>query len=585
MHQHHVVAAGVVEAGRHRDLHPEVARELHERRRPARRPRAPRSAPAEPSRRAVVDVDDLVRRCPSSAARSRRCSSPQAVGLVEHRDHDRDGGAAVGRGGQGASSYARARAGDRHPRQAPRRAVRSRACAPGPGWPPRSAYALLALALVAPGALPGHTLSASDYLWSAAPWQAERPAGVQRARLQLRAGGLRRAVPAVTQYLRERLPDAPLWNPYQGGGRPFVANAQSALFSPFTWPSLILPFWFSLAVAAALKLFAAALGTFWLGRALGMGGAGAFLAGLAFAFGLWFVTWLSWPLDAVWAWLPWLLLLAGRVVRAAGARGRSRRSRSSWRCSSSAATRSRASTCWPSRRCSPCCRSRAPGAPRAARRSGGWRSGWGGHRAGRDRPAAVRRPAAPLGRPRLAGGARSRSRWRSSTCSGSRCRSTGAARRGVISEPFINARAWYVGALPLLLAGVALLRGSARADRGRRRAALVALLVATGVQPLFWIAHQLPGFNQSHNTRLGVVVALGARAARRLGAGRPAARPSPRRPPPAAARRRARDRGGRAGRRRRAARARRRARRGAARWRGAFADARPARRCCRAPRC
>ena len=32
-------------------------------------------------------------------------------------------------------------------------------------------YALLAIALVSPALLPGHTLSASDYLWSAAPWQ------------------------------------------------------------------------------------------------------------------------------------------------------------------------------------------------------------------------------------------------------------------------------------------------------------------------------------------------------------------------------------------------------------------------------
>ena len=78
----------------------------------------------------------------------------------------------------------------------------------------------------------------------------------------------------------------------------------------------------------------------------------------------------------------------------------------------------------------------------------------------------------------------------------------------VISEPFINARAWYVGALPLLLAGVALVRG------GRERwavagAALVSLLVATGVDPLFTIAHHVPGFGQAHNTRLGVFVALG----------------------------------------------------------------------------
>ena len=206
---------------------------------------------------------------------------------------------------------------DETPRRETVRFARLRA---RPGLAAALAYALLALALVSPGLVPGHTLSASDYLWSAAPWQAERPDGVRDLGSNYELADSVVQFQPWTQYLRERLPDAPLWNPYQGGGRPFEANAQSALFSPFTWPSLILPFWFSLAVAAALKVFVAALGTFWLGRALGMGGAGAFLAGLAFGFGLWFVTWLSWPLDAVWAWLPWLMFLADRVVRGRGFR-------------------------------------------------------------------------------------------------------------------------------------------------------------------------------------------------------------------------------------------------------------------------
>jgi hypothetical protein len=375
-----------------------------------------------------------------------------------------------------------------------------------PGLAAALAYALLALALVAPGLVPGHTLSASDYLWSAAPWQAERPDGVRDLGANYELADSVVQFQPWAQYLRERLPEAPLWNPYQGVGRPFEANAQSALFSPFTWPSLILPFWFSLAVAAALKLFVAALGTFWLGRALGMGAAGAFLAGLAFGFGLWFVTWLSWPLDAVWAWLPWLMWLANRVVR---------------------------------------------------RPSRGAIAGlalvvalqfFGGHpessfhvlavaalfsllplsRAGRAAPRAIGRLALGLGAGivlaavallpfadllRHSADLASREERRPVTVAfkyvlGLALPEYWGRPTSVISEPFINARAWYVGALPLLLAVVGLLRG------GRERiavaaAALAALLVATGVQPLFGIAHHLPGFSQSHNTRLGVVVALG----------------------------------------------------------------------------
>jgi Bacterial membrane protein YfhO len=87
------------------------------------------------------------------------------------------------------------------------------------------------------------------------------------------------------------------------------------VFSPFTVPFYVLSLWKALAVAAMLKLFVAALGTYLLGRALGMRFAGALLAGVVFAFGTFFVAWLGWPLVNVAALLPWLLLLSELVVR------------------------------------------------------------------------------------------------------------------------------------------------------------------------------------------------------------------------------------------------------------------------------
>ena len=38
-------------------------------------------------------------------------------------------------------------------------------------------------------------------------------------------------------------PDVPLWNAHVMGGRPFLANAQSAVFSPFTVPVYVLGLW------------------------------------------------------------------------------------------------------------------------------------------------------------------------------------------------------------------------------------------------------------------------------------------------------------------------------------------------------
>ena len=67
-----------------------------------------------------------------------------------------------------------------------------------------------------------------------------------------------------------------------------------------------------------LKLFVAALGAFLLARALGMRPGGALMSGLVFGFSLWTVSWVSWPHDSVWAFLPWLCLLCELTVRRPG---------------------------------------------------------------------------------------------------------------------------------------------------------------------------------------------------------------------------------------------------------------------------
>ncbi len=68
-------------------------------------------------------------------------------------------------------------------------------------------------------------------------------------------------------------------------------------------------------MTAVLKLLVAALGTFCLGRALGIRPAGAFVAGLVFSLGTFFVVWLAWPLTSIFCLLPWLWLVADRIAR------------------------------------------------------------------------------------------------------------------------------------------------------------------------------------------------------------------------------------------------------------------------------
>lgn len=176
-------------------------------------------------------------------------------------------------------------------------------------------YAVLSVLLYAPALRPGHTLSAADYLWTAAPWSSERPSDVRVF------GSNYELVDSAVQfqpwfeYTRQRLPHAPLWNPQIGAGRPYLANAQSAILSPFSLPAYLLPFWWSLGVIGVLKAFAAAFGTYLLARALGMRFGGALLAGLVYAFCLYSLVWESWPQTNVWALAPWLWLLTERVIR------------------------------------------------------------------------------------------------------------------------------------------------------------------------------------------------------------------------------------------------------------------------------
>jgi hypothetical protein len=178
-------------------------------------------------------------------------------------------------------------------------------------------YLFLALVFVGQGLLPGRTLSNSDSLWFEPPWAGVKPAALERPS-NPELGDAPRHLQLFQREVASDFPDVPLWNPAIMAGRPLHANAQSAAFGPFTWPLYVLPFWTALGWIAVLKLWAAAFGTYLLGRSLGMGFSGALMAGLVFAFCLKLVTWLSYPAASVWALIPWLLAATDAVVRRPG---------------------------------------------------------------------------------------------------------------------------------------------------------------------------------------------------------------------------------------------------------------------------
>jgi hypothetical protein len=187
------------------------------------------------------------------------------------------------------------------------------------------AYILLGVVFLWPGLLPGHTVSAADYLWNAAPWNTAVPSGLAVAgHHPLTYGANGQLIDTITifeplsQYTASQLPHIPLWDPYIMGGMPLLADMQSAIFSPFNLPAYILPFWWSLGVTVLIKIVVAAMGAYLFGRVLKMGLAGAFLCGLIFGFGLFMIAWIPWPLTAVFPFIPWTLLATEWLIRRPG---------------------------------------------------------------------------------------------------------------------------------------------------------------------------------------------------------------------------------------------------------------------------
>src|SRR5262249_19573157 len=72
---------------------------------------------------------------------------------------------------------------------------------------------------------------------------------------------------------------------------------------------------------------------------------------------------------------------------------------------------------------------------------------------------------------------------------------------------FIVTRAFYAGALPLMLAVLTMFRPT-KEKIAIAATGAVALLVVLGVPPFFQIVQHIPGFAQAHNTRLAIVTLL-----------------------------------------------------------------------------
>jgi hypothetical protein len=375
-------------------------------------------------------------------------------------------------------------------------------------------YAVLSVVMVGPGLLPGKTLSASDYLWNNPPWQASRPASVVGIGSNFELADQPLVFQPFLRHTGDVLPHIPLWNPYISGGRPYLGNNQSAVFSLFNIPAYVLPFWKSLAVIAALKLFVAALGAFALARWLGLRFGGALLTGLVFAFGTFFILLLGWNQPAIWAVLPWMLILVDITARRPAL---------------------------------------LPGAGLAILIA---LSYFGGHaettfhvlvvalaffvfrlllhwRTERLGPRALIRPAAAFGLALIAGSAMAAvvilplgELLLQSDEYGRRAGETGdywprkylfglflhdywgRSSQGSNIEPFMQLRGWYAGAVTLMLAPAALIIRPTATRIAVALFALFCVIMVIGIPPLFDLVERLPGFSTTHQQPMIVFFVL-----------------------------------------------------------------------------
>jgi hypothetical protein len=110
--------------------------------------------------------------------------------------------------------------------------------------------------------------------------------------------------------------ELPLWNPYNNGGLPFLAQWNTMVLYPGSLIYLLLPLPWSLNLFCLVHLFWAGLGMYWLTLRWTGHRLAAAIAGVAFAFNGLTLNALMWPNNiAALGWMPWVVWLVEKGWR------------------------------------------------------------------------------------------------------------------------------------------------------------------------------------------------------------------------------------------------------------------------------
>jgi len=108
--------------------------------------------------------------------------------------------------------------------------------------------------------------------------------------------------------------EVPLWNPYVGGGAPFVGNDQSHVFFPFNVLYYLLPFPAASTLALILTLFFAGFFMYQFAKLIGVGRLGGTVSAISFMFSGTMVLWLQFPLALAAMLTPAVFFACERLV-------------------------------------------------------------------------------------------------------------------------------------------------------------------------------------------------------------------------------------------------------------------------------
>ena len=174
--------------------------------------------------------------------------------------------------------------------------------------------------------LGGRTLLPADNLYQYEPWAGMREqVGAPAVPHNALVSDLVLQNYPWKHFLRQNLEagEAPLWNPQQFSGIPFLAAGQHSALYPFSLIFHILPLWLAYGWFTVSQLWLAGAGMYLLLRGLHVGRFGGVVAALAWQLSAFLVISAVFPMIlAAAAWLPLLLLLVEFTVRAQPLAGR-----------------------------------------------------------------------------------------------------------------------------------------------------------------------------------------------------------------------------------------------------------------------